>query len=501
MVDASLDETEVGRPGRSARVGLVAGPLLFLLLLWVPEPAGMSPEAWRTAAITVWVATWWVTEAVPIYATALLPLVLFPAARVTDAAVTASAYAEPTVFLFLGGFMLAAAMQRWGLHRRIAVYTLIIVGASPRQLLLGVMVATAVMSMWVSNTATALMVYPIALAVADRFAAGGARSGMATALMLGTAYAASIGGVGTLIGTPPNAILAGQAGILYPELAPITFARWMFVGVAFVALALPLAWLVLSWIHLRGTMAPEGAEEPVRQERDALGRPSRAEWSVFVVFMLAVAGWVFRSDLVLGPLTVPGWADALGLGPWVHDATVAVAAAALLFVIPVDWGRRTFVLDWETAVKIPWGVLILFGGGFALAAAFEATGLTMWVGQRLTVLEGVPLPLLVLIAALGATFLSEIVSNTALAAIFVPIAGAVAEAIGVHPYLLMMPVAIAASAAFMMPVGTPPNAIVFGSGHLRVADMVRAGLLLNLLGSLVVVAVVFLVAAPLFGLL
>lgn len=480
---------------------LVAGVALFLLLLALPPPEGMSEQAWRVAAVAVLMSVWWVFEAIPIYATALVPLAAFPLLGVRPATPTAAAYANPTVFLFLGGFLLAAAMQKWHLHRRIALYAIRVTGKSPKRILLGFMVATAVMSMFVSNTATALMVYPIALAVAGRLGEAEEAGGMRTALMLGVAYAATVGGIGTLIGTPPNAILAGQAAILHPELPEISFARWMLVGVPFAIVFLPLAWAWLVFLHARGrTTATADPESPVDEEIARLGRPARGEVGVFLVFCLAVVGWVFRADLDLGFAILPGWADAVGRGPFVHDATVAVVAALLLFVVPVRMRPPEFLLDWETAVRIPWGVLLLFGGGFALATGFEATGLAAWIGERMGGLGGLPLPLLILAVALVASFASELISNTALAAILIPVLSGLAVAIDVHPYLLMIPATIGASAAFMMPVGTPPNAIVFGSGYLRVSQMARAGIVLNLVGAFVTLAIVYLIAVPLLGL-
>lgn len=479
---------------------LAAGLAVFLVLLALPPPGGMTTEAWRVVAVAGLMSVWWVFEVIPIYATALVPLAAFPLLGVLPAAPTAAAYAHPTVFLFLGGFLLAAAMQKWELHRRIALYAIRLTGTSPKRVLLGFMVGTAVMSMFVSNTATALMVYPIALAVAVHVGGDEDGAGIRTALMLGVAYAATVGGIGTLIGTPPNAILAGQSAILHPELPEISFARWMLIGVPFALVFLPIVWGWLVFLHARGRAAHADTESPVEQEIRSLGRPSRGEWGVFTIFCLAVLGWIFRANLDLGFVVVPGWADAVGRGAFAHDATVAMVAALLLFLVPTRLRKPEFLLDWETAVRIPWGVLILFGGGFALATGFDATGLAVWLGDRMGGLGGLPLPLLIVTIALVASFASELISNTALAAILIPVMSALASAIDVHPYLLMIPATIGASAAFMMPVGTPPNAIVFGSGHLRVGQMVRAGVVLNVLGALVTLAIVYLVAVPVFGL-
>jgi sodium-dependent dicarboxylate transporter 2/3/5 len=486
------------------KVGLLAGILLFIVVLLLPTPSGLSMGGQRVAAVVVLMSVWWLTEALPLYVTALVPLALYPFLGVLDARGSATPYAEPTIFLFMGGFFLAIAMQRWNLHRRIALVVLSRLGTSPRRLILGFMVATACISMWVSNTATAMMIFPIGLALVTQLQApntrGNSGSGLGTALMLGIAYAASIGGVGTLIGTPPNAIFVGQAKLLFPQLEPMDFAKWMLVGLPYALIFLPLAWFYLTFIFTKPSAlaAPTGLQP--REELARLGPPTRAEWWVMSVFFLTVLAWVTRSDLPLGAWTLPGWAGALGVGKWVQDATISMAAAVLLFVIPVDLRRGEFVLNWTWAKKIPWGILILFGGGFALAEGFEKTGLAAWLGGHLHGLASVPLPVLIFIICLVITLASELASNTALAAMMMPILGATATAMGIHPYLLMIPATIAASSGFMLPVSTPPNAIVFASGYLKLAQMVRAGIVLDLVGAVLATLIVYLIAIPLFGL-
>ncbi|MCS6936508.1 MAG: DASS family sodium-coupled anion symporter [Candidatus Bipolaricaulota bacterium] len=487
------------------KIGLVLGLLLFLGVLLAPTPSSLTPQAQRVGAVTLLMALWWISEAVPIYATALLPLVLFPLLGVLPIKDAAPPYAEPTIFLFMGGFFLAMAMQRWGLHRRMALKIIQIVGVSPRRLILGFMVATAFVSMWVSNTATTMMIFPIGLAVVSQLDPSaltkrqGSRAGFGAALMLGIAYAASIGGVGTIMGTPPNAIFVGQAKLLFPELGEVGFLQWMLVGVPFVMLFLPLAWVYLAFVFMKDSKV---VAEPTRlaQELRELGPLSRGEKGVLAIFVFAVLGWIFRADLHLGAWTIPGWATLLGVSAWVSDATVALLAALLLFVIPTDFKNGEFLLTWEWAKRIPWEVLILFGGGFCLAEGFQKTRLAEWLAGGLTGLAQVPLPILIFALALGVTLLSELASNTALAATMMPILGATATAMEIHPFLLMIPATMAASAGFMLPVATPPNAIVFGSGYLTVSQMAKAGFVLDLLGALVITIVLYLVVIPVFGL-
>jgi sodium-dependent dicarboxylate transporter 2/3/5 len=507
--DVAVDlEEERQRQGYSLRqkLGLVSGILLFVLALWLPTPSELNLSAQRAGAVAVLMAAWWLTEALPLYATALLPLVLYPLLGIAEVKQAAAPYAEPTVFLFMGGFFLAMAMQRWSLHRRIALVVVRILGNSPRRLILGFMVATALISMWVSNTATAMMLFPIGLALVHRFEPESLRispdskPGFGAALMLGIAYAASIGGVGTLIGTPPNAIFVGQAKQLFPNLEQIDFLKWMLIGLPYVLLFLPLAWFYLTFIFMKNTKISRSAID-AREELSHLGPLSRGEMGVMTIFFLTVFAWVFRSDLHIGVFVIPGWSNLLGVNHWIDDSTVAILASLLLFAIPVDLKKGIFLLNWEWAKKIPWGVLILFGGGFALADSFQKTGLATWLGNQLQGLNGIPLPVLIIAICLIVTFLSELTSNTALAAMMMPILGATATAMGIHPYLLMIPATIAASSGFILPVATPPNAIVFGSGYLKLSQMARAGFLLDLLGALLATMVIYLIAIPLLKLM
>lgn len=489
MIEPQTSKAAGARP----LMGLALGPLLFGALLLAPPPEGLSLEAWRTAAIGVLMAVWWVTEPIPIPATALLPLLLFPLLGVAAIGPAAAPYADPIIFLFMGGFMMAAAMQRWDLHRRMALTIISAMGTRPRNLVGGFMVATAFLSMWVSNTATAVMMLPIGLSVTHlvrEVRLGDAATdddGFAVSLMLGIAYAASIGGFATLIGTPPNALFAGFMRQAYG--VEIGFGQWMLVGVPLTLVVLPLCWLVLTRVTspVRLENIP-GGRELIRRELGALGPVSRPERWILVVFALAGLGWVFR-PLLAG--LVPGGS--------ISDAGIAIAAALVLFLIPIDLRTRTFVLDWEWARRLPWDVLVLFGGGLSLADAITRTRLADWIGAELSGLRDWPL-LLVLLAVIVITVaLSEIASNTATAAAFLPVVASLAMGVGQNPLLLAVPAALAASCGFMMPVSTPPNAIAYGSGYVTIPQMVRAGFWIDILCIAAITALAYLLVGAVFG--
>jgi sodium-dependent dicarboxylate transporter 2/3/5 len=458
------------KPPARQRVGLILGPALFLLVIFNTAPSGMSDVAWRAAAVGALMATWWITEAVPIPATALLPLVLFPLLGVLKIDSAAAPYANPVIFLFMGGFLLAIAMERVRLHLRLALSIIRIGGTRPPQLVAGFMVATAFLSMWVSNTATVAMMLPLTAAVlvladGDQNVNAEKRGNLATALLLGVAYASSIGGVGTLIGTPPNALLAGFLSESYG--IRIGFVQWMAIGVPLVVVALPITWLLLVRVIYPVSTEPiVGGRAAVHEQLRALGPVARAEWLVGVVVTMTAAAWVFSPLLVRW---VPG----------ISDAGIAIAGALLLFLLPIGGGHRA--LDWQAAERLPWGVLVLFGGGLSLARAAEQSGLTQWIGGALSPVGSWPVVLVVIAVTAVIVFLTEMTSNTATAAAFLPVVAALAIAIGANPALLAVPAAISASCAFMLPVATPPNAIVYASGRLTIPQMARAGLWLNLI--------------------
>ncbi|MBC2595387.1 DASS family sodium-coupled anion symporter [Ruficoccus amylovorans] len=484
--------------GMRQRVGLIFGPAAFLLILFMPTPEGMSVEAQRVAAVTFLMATWWISEAIPIPATSLLPIVLFPALGVMPTAEATEPYASHLIFLYMGGFIIALAMQRWDLHRRIALHVIRTVGFSPGRLVLGFMVATALLSAFVSNTATTVMMLPIGMAVITQVTeellrngredARAAMSPLALNLMLGIAYAASIGGIATLIGTPPNTVLASYLSKTYGY--EITFTQWLKVGVPLTVLFLPLAWLWLTRVSNRmPRLELPNAGNIITEELKKMGAMSKAERWTSVVFVCTALGWIFRPQL----------AHLFPDPAMLTDASVAMAGALLLFVLPVNYRKRLFVMDWEWAAKLPWGVLILFGGGLSMANAFGSSGLAAWIVGHVNMLGNLPLFAIVVGVTVLVIFLTEFTSNTATSTMLMPLLGGIALGIGENPLLLLAPAAIAASCAFMLPVATPPNAIVFGSGYVRIPDMVRCGFGLNLIAIVLIPIILYFVLVPLFG--
>ncbi|RFA34069.1 anion transporter [Virgibacillus dokdonensis] len=482
------------KPGQL--VGLITGPLLFTITLLFFSPEGLSQQGLAILASTIWVAIWWMTEAIPIPATSLLPIILFPLTGGLDIGTTTSSYGSDTIFLFMGGFMIALAMEKWNLHRRIALSIISVIGTNTNRIILGFMVATGFLSMWISNTATAMMMVPIGLAIIyqisdalkddpsidtskENFAFG-------KALMLSIAYSASVGGIATLIGTPPNAALAGVINEMYG--IELSFAKWMLFGV-------PIAWgfIFIIWFYLIKIAYPlklkqlPGGKALIHQEKQKLGKPSAEEKAVFIVFILAALAWISRSFLLVQ------------INPNINDAIIAMSAAILLFLLPSKNYKDTFLLDWNTAVKLPWGILLLFGGGLAVAAGFTQSGLSEWIGNQLTALQGIHIFIVLLVVAGLVIFLTEITSNTATANMMYPIMAALALALGVHPFVVMIAAGVASSCAFMLPVATPPNAVVFGSGYLRIPDMVKAGVTLNIIGSILVTLAIYFLLPMLWG--
>ncbi len=593
------------------RIGLLLGPILGIVVYTlIPSTlvgdagdvvGGLSQAGRAVAAVGTLMAVLWVTEALPIPATALLPIALFPVLTggVITVRAAAAPYAHDLIFLFMGGFMLAAAMQRWGLHRRIALRTILIIGTRPANLVGGFMIASAFLSMWVSNTATVVMMLPIAMSVVELVrqrlrepddqhpsgvevgsavrtattpraagfsprgltdardvqtagsavrtttpprAAGGMESRsigsppaltahregqpfhFAICLMLGTAYAASIGGIGTLIGTPPNLLLAAFLSTEYD--VEISFVRWLGVGVPLVLIFLPITWLLLTKViyPIRVSTIP-GERNVIKTELDKQGPMSRGEWMVLIVFLLTATAWITRPALT--KLTLPSGAMPLA---GLSDAGIAIIAAVAMFALPVNRSRGlkpartsdppsrrlqpartperadlpephhpTSLLSWEDAAKLPWGILILFGGGLSLASAVKTTGVAEYLGQCLSGLHALPVPLLLLMIISIVVFLTELTSNTATTATFLPILGALAIGLGISPALLVVPTAMAASCAFMMPVATPPNAIVFGSGEITIPQMCKAGLWLNLIGIALIMLLMYTVIIHVLG--
>ncbi|RKZ72145.1 MAG: SLC13/DASS family transporter [Gammaproteobacteria bacterium] len=467
-------------------IGLFIGPLLFLMFLFMPQPEGLSQQGMMVAGIAVLMASWWITEAIPIPATALIPIVLYPLLGVMAPAEVTQSYAHHLIFLFMGGFMIAVTVEKWNLHQRIALNTIRIVGMTPDRIILGFMIATAFLSMWISNTASTMMMLTVGLAVLHQIAReidadatthnidtreGHFRFGIA--LMLGIGYSASIGGVSTLIGTAPNLVFAGIIEDTYG--ISISFLQWMLFGVP-----LAIVMLAITWFYLTRIAYPSeidhlpGGEITIRNEIEALGKISSQEKKVLFVFSCVAAAWILRGVLDIKALHL------------IKDSTIAMAGALVLFVIPSDWAKREFLLDWKTAVTIPWDILILFGGGFALAKGFSESGLTTFLAGQLSVLQGSNILFIIAIVTLLVIFLTELTSNTATATLTLPIMAALAGAMQIHPYGLMVSTVIAASFAFMLPVATPPNAIIFSSRYVTIPQMMKAGIWLNLIGVLLI---------------
>jgi sodium-dependent dicarboxylate transporter 2/3/5 len=477
------------RPYTNAQLtGLILGPLLFFLIYFFFSPEGLSKEGQAILASTAWIATWWVTEAIPIPATSLLPVILFPLSGGLDMGATTSAYGNDTIFLFLGGFVLALAMERWNLHKRIAISIISVMGTKPDQIVLGFMVATGFLSMWISNTATAMMMIPIGLAITYQVQDAlksdptvDTREGnfsFGKAIMLGIGYSASIGGMATLIGTPPNAILAGTTSELFDY--EISFAGWMVFGVPFAWVLLFVAWAYLTKIAFPTKLKDlPGGKAIFDEEKKKLGKASYEEKAVFIVFIITAFSWITRSFL-LEPII-----------PNINDTVIAILAAIVLFLIPTKSTKASHLMDWSAAVKLPWGVLLLFGGGLAIAAGFTSSGLSEWIGSLLNGLQSVHMVLIILAVAILVNALTEVTSNTATATMMYPIMASLAFAIDIHPLVLMVAAGLSASTAFMLPVATPPNAVVFGTGYIRITDMAKAGFLLNIAAIILITLTVY----------
>ncbi|WP_035477893.1 MULTISPECIES: SLC13 family permease [Aliagarivorans] len=466
-------------------IGLILGPVVLLLTL-VAEPPfeGLSPLAWRTMGLATLMAIWWVTEAVPIPVTSFLPMVLSPLLGIATIKVATASFAHPLIFLFMGGFILSLGMERWQLHRRIALATMLAVGDKPAQQVGGFMLITAFLSMWMSNTATAVMMLPIGMSIITLVTKDSNDDNFAPAMLLGIAYAASIGGLGTLIGTPPNALLAAYLADSYD--IHLGFGQWMMVGVPISMVMLAICWVWLTKINYRlGDGGSEGSRELLRQQLHQLGAMSGPEKAVAVVFCLAAIGWIFR----------PLLASMTGLP--ITDTGIAMLAALSLFLIPVNWREQVMVMDWDTAKKLPWGVLMLFGGGLSLAAQIKSSGLADFIGASLGETSYLPLLLVIAIVTAAIIFLTEVTSNTATAAGFLPLLGPIAVSMGESPLMLVVPAALAASCAFMMPVATPPNSIVFASGQLQIKQMVKAGFALNIVGVVLITMAAYWLASAL----
>ena len=488
--DSATDPSGVRRKTLALFLGPLFAVALYLLL---PEsytdPEGMvvplSSYGRFAAAVGLCMAVWWMTEAIPVYVTALLPMALFPLAEATSIKVVAAPYGHPLVFLFLGGFIVALSLERWGLHKRIALVSLRAVGSSPAMIVGAFMTISALLSMWVTNTATTIMLLPVALSVIsllpepDNDELRRQEKNFSLCLLLGIAYAASIGGIGTIIGTAPNLFVVS---FLQEQLnITISFVKWMMLGVPLVVVFVPLAWLVLTrWVYPLHVKEIPGAHKLLAEANAALAPVSIAEKRTLLVFLLTAAAWIFRP--LLQKISLGDWQPLAGL----TDTGVALFAALVLFIVPSGQRSGQRLMNWPTALKLPWGLLLLFGGGLSLAAALDQSGFSRFLGSQAEVLGGLPVWLIIVVVVSIVIFLTELTSNFATTATLVPILYAVSVGLNIEPQLIIIPAAIAASCAFMLPVATPPNAIVFGSGQVTVPQMSRAGFSLNLLGIVLV---------------
>jgi sodium-dependent dicarboxylate transporter 2/3/5 len=473
------------------KIGLILGPALFLMtLLWF-HPEGLSKEANAILASTLWVAVWWITEAVPIAITSLLPVVLFPLTGGLELAETTASFGHRYIFLYIGGFILAIAIQRWNLHKRIALNIIQIIGTNVKSIILGFMIATAFLSMWISNTATSVMMLPIGMAIISQLRDNpdtieNENQTFGKALMLAIAYSASIGGMATLIGTPPNLILAGIVQETYG--IEITFLKWFMFGLPVSLILLAICWKYLTEFAFSFKQkAFPGGKSEINKQLKSLGKISYEEKMVLLIFIGTAFAWITRSFLLQKFI------------PNIDDTIIAVIAGIILFVLPASKEKSRKLINWKEAVKLPWGILLLFGGGLALAQGFKTSGLAEWIGGQMTLLEGASLFILLLFLITLVNFLTEITSNLATTAMILPILAPLSLVIDVHPFILMVGATVAASCAFMLPVATPPNAVVFGSGYLRIPDMVKSGIWMNLFSIFFLTLMVYFLLPLIWG--
>ena len=502
---AALHQAESADDARrlDPRVGMVACVIASLGVGWGMRSAGVPDAAATMGGLAALMGLCWVSEVVPIPVTSLFPLALFPLFGIATLDEVAANYGKPVIYLFLGGFLLALGLQRSRIHRRIALSIVSSIGSQPTRLILGFMVATAWLSMWINNTATVLVMLPIALAVLEEAEQSvddkESLGRLGVALMLGIAYSADIGGMATPVGTPPNLVLLQLYSQLLPDRPPLGFGQWMSFGIPLSACFLACGWILLTRVLFRfETKSLFGKTDVIAAARKQLGTIRRDEWITLAIFTTAAVLWVTGADLRLGEWTLVGWRNHLGLNA-VGDASVAVICASLLFVIPSTDHPGETLLTWKQSSEVPWQLLLLFGGGFALAAGFQQSGLSGTIGHVLAGLAGLHPIVLIVVVCVVITFLTEVTSNTATTTLILPILAEAAQGLQVDPLLLMIPATLSASCAFMMPVASPTQAIVFGSGYVTIRQMVRAGIGFNLLGILLVTTLFIFLAKPVFG--
>ena len=458
------------------------GPLLFFIILMLDAPNGMSNEGFRLLGIIIWMAVWWISEVVPIAVTSLLPIILFPSLNILNIQETGANYGHKYIFLFIGGFILANAIQKWNLHKRIALNIILKIGGSTDKIILGFMLATGFLSMWISNTATTVMMLPIALSVINQLkdhpeTLENENKVFGKALMLGVAYSASAGGIATLIGTPPNLIFAGFIQENFN--IEISFFQWMKIGFPVsIILMLFIWWFLTKYAFKLNKTGFPGGKEEIKKILSKMGKINNEEKKILIVFTLTILSWIFRKNSI--NLIIPNFDDSM----------IAISSAIILFILPSK-NKKEPIMKWKDALTIPWGILLLFGGGLSIAKGFQATGLDHWIGDQLSFLTFSSSLLVIFLIIAGVNFLTEMTSNMATTAMLLPVMIPIANIMQINPFLLLVGTTLAASCAFMLPVATPPNAVVFGSKLLKISDMVKAGILINIFSIIIILIMVY----------
>ena len=482
--------------------GLIIGIITAAFILLFTELDPSNPQITMMAAIAVLMAVWWITEAIPLAATSLIPLILFPLFGILKSDEIAGSYINSIIFLFLGGFMIALAMERWGLHKRIALKVITLFGGSPNSIFFGFMISAGFLSMWISNTATIIMMLPIAVAIISRMEDQFGKEkthNFTLALLLGVAHACTLGGMGTLVGTPPNLVFVKTLNIMFPDAPEISFGNWMLMALPITVTMIFVIYLILTKVIYKFDRSLKVDSNFIKDEYLKLGKMSFEEKTVSIVFTLTAFLWIFRTDINIGVFIIPGWSNLFSYPDFINDGTVAILMAFILFLIPAK-SERTTLLNNEVFKKIPWGIILLFGGGFALANGFTETGLSKFIGEHTSGLSSFPHFIMIIIVAATISFLTELTSNTATTQMILPILASVSIAMGMNPMLLMLTATLSASMAFMLPVATPPNTIIFASGRIKIYEMAKSGIALNMIGVIVVSIVVYLLGTIIFDL-
>jgi solute carrier family 13 (sodium-dependent dicarboxylate transporter), member 2/3/5 len=484
------------------KIGLIVGLVAALIIYFFTNFDPQNPQVSTMAAIATLMAVWWITEAVPLAVTSLIPLILYPFLGLIKAEDIASSYINSIIFLFLGGFMIALAMERWGLHKRIALRIITFFGGSPNSIVFGFMLASCFLSMWISNTATAIMMLPIAMAIISRMEYQFSKEkthNFTLALLLGVAYSCTLGGMATIVGTPPNLVFVKTLNIMFPQAPEVSFGSWMLLALPITVIMLFVMSILLTKFIYKFDHTLKIDREFIKEEYYKLGTMTFEEKIVSVIFALTALLWIFRTDLNIGIVKIPGWSNLFPYSGYINDGTVAITMAFILFLIPSK-NKNTTLLNAEVFGKIPWGIILLFGGGFALANGFTSTGLSQFIGTHISGLSSFPHLIMIIVVATTISFLTELTSNTATTQMILPILASVSIAIGMNPMLLMLTATLSASMAFMLPVATPPNTIFFASKRIKIYEMAKSGIILNMIGVILVSLIVYVFGTMIFDL-